>query len=220
MDYQSILFYVFSAILLFAAIRVVTAGNPVHSALYLVLTFFSAAAIWILLKAELLALILVLVYVGAVMVLFLFVVMMTDISAAVAVREGIRKYQAVGMTVGLLIAAQMVAVLVKGFFPSRAVLPKDTGSIGKTAELGRVLYTEYLYPFEIAAVILMVAIVAAVALTLRKRTDARYTLAAKATGVKKEDRLRIVEMPSENRMNDLNALTPLKEEEKKEGGGQ
>ena len=198
MDSLSILFYLFSAILLFAAVRVVTAGNPVHSALYLVLAFFSAAAIWILLKAELLALILVLVYVGAVMVLFLFVVMMIDINVLGVVREGFKKYHAVGLTAGFLIALQMVLVLVRGFWASEPVLPKDTGFIGKTSELGRILYTGYLYPFEIAAVILMVAIVAAVALTLRKREDATYTSAAKASGVKKEDRLRIVEVLSEN----------------------
>jgi len=198
MNYHSILFYTFSLILLFAAVRVVTARNPVHSALYLVLTFFSAAALWILLKAELLALILVLVYVGAVMVLFLFVVMMLDINQAV-IREGIKRHFGVGLIVGLLIAFQMTAVLIKGFWTAEAVLPKDLGTIGKTRELGKVLYTQYLYPFEIAAVILMVAIVAAVALTLRRRTDAIYTSAAKASSVTKEDRLRIVEMKSERK---------------------
>ena len=221
MDYLSVLFYVFSAILLFAAVRVVAAGNPVHSALYLVLSFFSAAALWILLKAELLALILVLVYVGAVMVLFLFVVMMVDINRMGVVREGFRKYHAAGVTVGILIALQMIAVLFRGFFTAEPASPKDADSIGKTAELGKVLYTSYLYPFEIAAVILMVAIVAAVALTLRKRTDAKYTLAAKASGVRKEDRLRIIEMlPESGDTEQGEAGESRVEEEIREGEGQ
>ena len=196
MDFQTVLFYTFSAILVIAALRVVTAGNPVHAALYLVLSFFSAASIWLLLKAEFLALVLILVYVGAVMVLFLFVVMMLDINLAV-LREGFRRNLIVAIPVGVLIVFQMVTVLLRGFWIEEPVLPQASGTIGLTRELGRVLYTGYLYAFEIAAAILMVAIVGAVALTLRRRTDARYTSASKAVSVTKKDRLRLVEMETD-----------------------
>ncbi len=196
MEFQTTLFYLFSAILVFAALRVITARNPVHSALYLVLSFFSAAAIWILLKAEFLALVLMLVYVGAVMVLFLFVVMLLDINLA-SLREGFRRNLAAAVPVGILIALQMAAVLVKGFWVEVPHSPGAADTIGLTRELGRVLYTEYLYAFEIAAAILMVAIVAAVALTLRRRGDATYTSASQALKATKAERLRLVEMPAD-----------------------
>lgn len=196
MAFQTILFYLFSAILVLAALRVVTAGNPVHAALYLVLSFFSAAAIWILLEAEFLALILVLVYVGAVMVLFLFVVMMLDINLAV-IREGIRKNLAVAVLVGAAIVFEMTAVLIKGFWAKEAAAPSGSGELGLTRSLGKVLYTDYLYAFEIAATILMVAMVAAVALTLRRRKGAIYTSAAKAVKADSRERLRLVEMASD-----------------------
>ncbi|MDL2284790.1 NADH-quinone oxidoreductase subunit J [Oxalobacter sp. OttesenSCG-928-P03] len=196
MEFQAILFYVFSAILVFAALRVITARNPVHSALYLVLSFFTAAAIWILLKAEFLALVLMLVYVGAVMVLFLFVVMMLDINLAV-LREGFRRNLAAAIPVGILMVFEMAAVLMKGFWVEESFSPAAADRIGLTRELGRELYTGYLYAFEIAAAILMVAIVAAVALTLRRRADVKYTSASAAIRVSKEDRLRIVEMDAD-----------------------
>lgn len=196
MAFQTILFYLFAAILVLAAIRVVTAGNPVHAALYLVLSFFSAAAIWLLLEAEFLALILVLVYVGAVMVLFLFVVMMLDINLAV-IRDGIRKNLAVAVLVGLAIVGEMTLVLVKGFWTKEAAASAGSGAVGLTRSLGKVLYTDYLYAFEVAAAILMVAMVAAVALTLRRRKGAIYTSAAKAVRVDSKDRLRLVEMEAD-----------------------
>ena len=196
MDIQAVLFYLFSAILVLAALRVITAGNPVHSALYLVLSFFSAASIWILLKAEFLALVLILVYVGAVMVLFLFVVMMLDINLAV-LREGLRRNLVAAIPVGILIVFEMVTVLIRGFWVEEPVSPQISNTIGLTRELGKVLYTGYLYAFEIAAAILMVAIVGAVALTLRRRTDARYTSASQAVSVTKKDRLRLVEMDAD-----------------------
>lgn len=196
MEFQAILFYAFSAILVLAALRVITARNPVHSALYLVLSFFSAAAIWILLKAEFLALVLMLVYVGAVMVLFLFVVMMLDINLAV-LREGFKKNLMVAVPVGILMVFEMVAVLMRGFWVEEPFSPGAADTIGLTRELGRVLYTDYLYAFEIAGAILMVAIVAAVALTLRRRGDARYTSASEALKATKSSRLRLVEMEAD-----------------------
>ncbi|MCM1128918.1 MAG: NADH-quinone oxidoreductase subunit J [Alistipes senegalensis] len=196
MAFQTILFYLFAAILVLAALRVVTAGNPVHAALYLVLSFFSAAAIWILLEAEFLALILVLVYVGAVMVLFLFVVMMLDIDLAV-IREGLRQNRAVAVLVGLAMVFEMAAVLVKGFWEKGTAMPLASGTAGLTRSLGKVLYTDYLYAFEIAAAILMVAMVAAVALTLRRRKGAIYTSAARAVAADSRKRLRLVEMEAD-----------------------
>ena len=197
MDIKPILFYTFSAILIAAALRVVTARNPVHSALYLVLSFFSAASIWILLKAEFLAIVLVLVYVGAVMVLFLFVVMMLDIDL-VRIREGFVKNLWVAIPVGLLIVFEMAAVLMRGFLSIDSQAPAASASIGLTKELGKVLYTQYIYAFEIAAAILIVAIVAAIALTLRRRKDVNYSDPAKAIKVRRGDRIRIVKMKAES----------------------
>jgi NADH-quinone oxidoreductase subunit J len=197
MEFKTALFYAFSAILIIAALRVITDRNPVHSALYLVLTFFSAASIWLLLKAEFLAIVLVLVYVGAVMVLFLFVVMMLDINIE-KMREGFWKSLWVAIPVGLLIVFEMSAVLMRGFWAIDAQVPASSANIGNTKELGKVIYTQYVYPFEIAAVILLVAIIAAVALTLRKRKDTKYFAPGDAVKVKAADRLRIVKMKSES----------------------
>ncbi|MFI4939862.1 MAG: NADH-quinone oxidoreductase subunit J [Burkholderiales bacterium] len=209
MEFKTALFYAFSAILIIAALRVVTDRNPVHSALYLVLTFFSAASIWLLLKAEFLAIVLVLVYVGAVMVLFLFVVMMLDINIE-KMREGFWKSLWVAIPVGLLIVFEMSAVLMRGFWAIDAQVPAVSSNIGNTKELGKVIYTQYVYPFEIAAVILLVAIIAAVALTLRKRKDSKYFAPSDAVKVKSADRLRIVKMKSESaRANaDLSSVAP------------
>ena len=195
MDAKTGLFYLFAAVLLFAAFRVITARNPVYAALYLVLAFFQASAIWLLLRAEFLAISLVLVYVGAVMVLFLFVVMMLDINVE-GLREGFWKHFPLAAGVGALIALEMAAVLMGGFRLSAPKTPMATGpDTSNTLELGKLLYTQYLYPLEIAAVILLVAIIAAIALTLRTRKDSKYVNPADQVRVKARDRVRIVQMP-------------------------
>lgn len=198
MDAKTGLFYVFAAVLLFAAFRVITARNPVHAALFLVLAFFQASAIWLLLKAEFLAITLVLVYVGAVMVLFLFVVMMLDINLD-SVRKGFWKHFPLAGTVGAVIALEMSYVLMGGFREP----PKLAGAAGpigaqlsNTKELGKVLYSEYVYPLEIAAVILLVAIIAAIALTLRERKDSKAINPSDQVRVKAGDRVRLVKMKS------------------------
>lgn len=197
MEFKTALFYVFSAILVFAATRVITARNPIHAALFLVLSFFSAAAVWLLLKAEFLAIVLVLVYVGAVMVLFLFVVMMVDINIG-KLREGFWGYFPLAATIGVVIVLQMSAVLLQGFWATEAQVPVESAYIGNTKELGKLIYTEYIYAFELAAVVLLVAIVAAVALTLRRRKDSKYFNPGDAVKVKRSDRIRIVSMKAES----------------------
>jgi len=200
MAFQAFVFYFFSAILVFAALRVITARNPVHAALFLVLAFFTSSAIWMQLQAEFLAIALVLVYVGAVMVLFLFVVMMLDINLA-RLREGFWNYLPLGGLVALLLVAEMVLVLggrYAGFADAPAPPPLPAG-YSNTKELGRLVYTEYVYPFEIAAVILLVAIVAAIALTLRRRKQSKYINPAQQISVRREDRVRIVSMPATKR---------------------
>lgn len=196
MEFKTALFYAFSAILLFAATRVITDRNPVHAALFLVLSFFSAAAIWLLLKAEFLAIVLVLVYVGAVMVLFLFVVMMLDISLD-KMREGFWGYFPLAATIGVVIVLEMAAVLFHGF-QRDAQPPANAANIGDTKELGKLIYTEYVYAFEIAAVVLLVAIIAAVALTMRRRKDTKYFNPTDAVKVKRNDRVRIVNMKADS----------------------
>jgi NADH-quinone oxidoreductase subunit J len=200
MNIEAILFYFFAAILLLAALRVITARNPVHAALYLVLAFFTAAAIWMLLRAEFLAIVLVLVYVGAVMVLFLFVVMMLDINLD-RLREGFWSYLPLGATVGVLMVVEMVLVLGGKYFGAGHLPnPADPGAgYSNTKELGRILYTDYVYPFELAAVILLVAIVAAIALTLRRRKDTKRQDPAQQIAVRRADRVRLVSMPSEKK---------------------
>jgi len=198
MDIRTGFFYLFAALLLFAAFRVITARNPVYAALYLVLAFFQAAAVWILLKAEFLAISLVLVYVGAVMVLFLFVVMMLDINVD-SFRAGFWKHFPLAASVGVLIALEMAAVLMGGFrmgeeprslpVPAPGAIP-----LSNTKELGKLLYSQYLYPLEVAAVILLVAIVAAIALTLRKRKDTKQTNPSQQVRVRASDRLRMVKL--------------------------
>jgi NADH-quinone oxidoreductase subunit J len=193
MEFKNIMFYVFSAIMLIAATRVITARNPVHAALFLVLAFFNAAGIWLLLKAEFLAIVLVLVYVGAVMVLFLFVVMMLDINID-KMREGFWSYLPIATAIGVVIVLEMSAVLWRGFHTAEGHSEILGGNIGGTKELGLLIYTKYIYGFEIAAAILLVAIIAAVALTLRKRKDTKAFNAGDAVKVKRNDRLRIVKM--------------------------
>jgi NADH-quinone oxidoreductase subunit J len=194
MNFTSILFYVFAAILVLASLRVITARNPVHAALYLVLAFFQAAGIWMLLKAEFLSIVLVLVYVGAVMVLFLFVVMMIDIDLD-KLRAGFWNYLPLASIVGGVIVLEMAAVIWRAF-PSTGstAVPEAANTIGQTKALGLLIYTDYILAFEIAAVILLVAIVAAVALTLRKRKDTKHFDPADAVRVKRNDRLKIVKM--------------------------
>jgi NADH-quinone oxidoreductase subunit J len=194
--FETVVFYVFAAILLLAALRTITARNPVHCALYLVLAFFTAAAIWLLLRAEFLAITLVVVYVGAVMVLFLFVVMMLDINVE-RLREGFWKNLPLAVVVGGVMAFEMVAVLAQrtiGANPRTRPVPLDYSN---TKELGRVLYTQYAYAFEIAAVILLVAIVAAIALTLRRRKDSKAQDVAQQLAARPRERVRLVRMPAE-----------------------
>lgn len=207
MDYQTGFFYFFSAVLLFAALRVVTARNPVHAVLYLMLAFSQAAAIWLILKAEFLGLTLVLVYLGAVMVLFLFVVMMLDINTD-ALREGFWKHLPMAGFVGALIALEMALVLMRGFrVEAPQVLPK-TVEVGNTKLLGIEIYTDYLYPLQLAAVLLLVAIIAAIALTLRRRKDTRAQDPSQQVLAKKADRLRVVKMDP---VVDLPAAAPAAE---------
>ncbi|MEO8057177.1 MAG: NADH-quinone oxidoreductase subunit J [Burkholderiales bacterium] len=197
MDMNTALFYVFSVVLLFAAFRVITARSPVYAALFLVLAFFNAACVWMLLQAEFLAIALVLVYVGAVMVLFLFVVMMLDVGSE-ALREGFWKHFPVAALVGVVIALEMAAVLLPGFSltdaPAASALALKAGN---TKLLGIEVYTQYLYPLQIAAVLLLVAIIAAIALTLRQRKDSKYQNPSDQVRVRAADRVRIVQMKPE-----------------------
>jgi len=198
MSFFEIVFYAFSTLMVVSALGVVSARNPVHSALFLVLTFFATSAIWLLLEAEFLAITLVLVYVGAVMVLFLFVVMMLDINIA-QMRAGFMRYTPFGVAIAMLLIAQMVMVVGPENFGLDAfeVPAKHAADYSNTKELGRILYTDYVYAFELASVILLVAIVAAISLTMRRRPNTRYQKPGKQIQVLKEDRLRIVKMKSE-----------------------
>ena len=196
MDFQTAVFFFLSAILIFAALRVITARNPVYAALHLMLAFFTTGGLWLMLQAEFLAIALIVVYVGAVMVLFLFVVMMLDINID-RLREGFWSNLPLGLLVAAVLVVEMVLVLTGDFFrqaPAPVPLPADASN---TADIGRVLYTVYAYPFEIAAMVLLVAMVAAVSLTLRKRKDARYLDPAEQVKVKAADRLRVISMPAE-----------------------
>jgi NADH-quinone oxidoreductase subunit J len=195
LHFLDLVFYGLAAVLLFAALRVITARNPVHAALNLVLAFFTAAGIWLILEAEFLAIALVLVYVGAVMVLFLFVVMMLDINLD-KLREGFWNALPIALPVGGLMALEMVMILgVRNFGVDKVQAPAaHLANYSNTAELGRVLYSDYLLPFELASVVLLVAIVAAIALTLRDRKESKSMDPAKQVLVKKQDRLRIIKM--------------------------
>ncbi len=198
MTFLDFAFYAFSTVLVFAAFMVVTIRNPVRAALFLVLAFFSAACLWMTLEAEFLAIVLVLVYVGAVMVLFLFVVMMLDINL-VQMREGFGKYLPVGSLVALLLVVEMIIVLNAAVFNADS-MPRPAGKpadYSNTQALGEVLYTQFIYPFEIAAIILLVAIVSAITLTLRRRPETRYQKPARQVQVSKADRLRVISMKPE-----------------------
>ncbi len=196
--FTDIVFYVLAAILLFASIRVITTRNPVYAALHLVLAFFTSAGLWLLLEAEFLAIALVLVYVGAVMVLFLFVVMMLDINLD-KLREGFWNALPIALPVGGLMALEMALIVgVKNFGPDAVAAPAPKpADYSNTAELGRVLYTDYLLTFELASVVLLVAIVAAIALTLRDRRESKSMDPAKQVVVKRSDRVRMVKMAAE-----------------------
>jgi NADH-quinone oxidoreductase subunit J len=197
MDITTALFYVFSAVLLGASFRVITARSTVHAALFLILAFFTAACIWMLLRAEFLAIALVLVYIGAVMVLFLFVVMMLDINSdnTPGLRDGFWKHLPLALLIGAFIALEMAAILMGGFRLADAPeLSAAAMELGNTKLLGIAIYTQYLYPLQIAAVLLLVAIIAAIALTLRQRKDSRSQNASEQVKVKKADRLRILKM--------------------------
>jgi NADH-quinone oxidoreductase subunit J len=198
MTLQGLLFYVFAAIIVFAALRVVTARNPVHSALWLVLAFFTAAAHWLMLGAEFLAIVLVLVYVGAVMVLFLFVIMMLDVNFE-HLRKGFRSYLPVGATVGILVLIEMALVVLGGYLKPVAAPASVPATAENTKALGLLLYTDYVYPFEIAAVILLVAIIAAIALTHRTRKATKHQDPGEQVRVRARDRLRVLSIPSEKR---------------------
>lgn len=197
MDFNQIVFYFFAAMLVFAAFMVITIRNPVKAALFLVLAFFSAAGLWMLLEAEFLAIALVLVYVGAVMVLFLFVVMMLDVNL-VQLREGFGEYLPIGGLVAVLMVIEMAVILSAGFGMGRPVVPHPA-DYSNTRELGRLLYTAYAYPFEIAAVILLAAIVAAIALTLRRRPETKYQNPARQVRVQRSERVRLVKMSAEKK---------------------
>ena len=197
MEFKTILFYVFAAVMLFAALRVITARNPVHAVLFLVLVFFNAAGLWMLLQAEFLSVVLIMVYVGAVMVLFLFVVMMLDINIE-RVRLGFWRDLPVGAMIGILLAAEMAVVLTGRYFGLENMPAQSfPANYSNTKELARPLFTDYFFPFELASVILLVALIAAVTLTLRRRTDTKGMHPDDQIAIKRKDRVRIVRMASE-----------------------
>ncbi|MFA7268374.1 MAG: NADH-quinone oxidoreductase subunit J [Sterolibacterium sp.] len=198
MDFKTATFYFLATILVLSSLRVITARNPVHAVLFLVLAFFTASGLWLLLQAEFLAISLVMVYVGAVMVLFLFVVMMLDINIA-RLRQGFWSYLPLGAAIGLLMLAEMVVVLGGRYFWPEAMPGPAAPPAGysNTKELGRLLFTDYVYPFELASVVLLVAIIAAVMLTKRHRKDKIHQHPSEQIAVQRNDRLRIVKMPAE-----------------------
>ena len=199
MDFKTATFYFLATILVLASVRVITARNPVHAVLFLVLAFFTASGLWLLLQAEFLAISLVMVYVGAVMVLFLFVVMMLDVNL-VQLREGFWRWFPFGAALAAVMVGEMIWVLGSPqTAETGAAVAKHAADYSNTKELGRLIYTDYVYPFELAAVLLLIAIVAAIALTLRRRKDSKSQDVAKQVAVRREDRIRIVQMPSERK---------------------
>ena len=197
MTFSTLIFYFFASVLVVSGLCVITMRNAVYAALFLILAFFTAAALWLLLFAEFLAITLVLVYVGAVMVLFLFVIMMLDINFA-KLREGFWRYLPLAALVALVMAAEMVTLLIsKSFGLAVVARAAPAPGVSNVKELGRVLYTDYVLPFELAAVILLIAIVAAIALTLRSRKESKYQNVSEQVRVKSTDRLKIIKMPSE-----------------------
>lgn len=196
MEFKTFVFYFLSAILVFAGLRVITARNPVHAALYLVLAFFTASGVWMLLQAEFLAIALVLVYVGAVMVLFLFVVMMLDINLD-RLREGFWSYLPLGAIIGLLMVAEMGLVLGGNYLGlMESSVRQATSEDSNVQAIGRLMFTEYVYPFELASVILLVGIIAAVALTQRAKRTNKSVSPSQQVFVKARDRVRVLQMPA------------------------
>ena len=194
---ETLVFYFFAAVTVLAAVRVITVRNPVHAALFLVLAFCSMAGIWLLLEAEFLAMTLILVYVGAVMVLFLFVVMMLDIDL-VQLREGFWRWFPFGLLLGAIMVGEMIWVLGSRLTSeSGRTVVRHAADYSNTKALGMLLYTDYVYPFELAAVLLLIAMVAAIALTLRRRKGTKSQVVSWQVGVKREDRVRVVSVPAE-----------------------
>ncbi|MBT9461070.1 MAG: NADH-quinone oxidoreductase subunit J [Rugosibacter sp.] len=213
MEFTSFLFYLFAAVMLFSALRVITASNPVHAVLFLVLAFFNAAGLWLLLQAEFLAVALIMVYVGAVMVLFLFVVMMLDINIE-RIRQGFWRHLPLGATVGGIMVIEMTTVLTGMYFdldnfPAQLADAAATAEGSNTKALARILFTDYVYPFELASVILLVAIIAAVMLTLRERKDTKGMRPADQIAIKRSDRVRLVKMASVTESNASNLTDTL-----------
>ncbi len=199
MGFEQVVFYLFATVLIAAAISVVTVRNPVYAALFLILAFFSTSATWIMMEAEFLGVVLILVYVGAVMVLFLFVIMMLDINLDV-IREGFMRYLPVGILVAVAIAAEMILILTSDKLDKPIPQPAPA-DYDNTKALGEVLYTQYVYPFEIAAVILLVAMIAAIVLTHRKRSRSKSQNPSLQVRVTKgNDRVRLVKMKSEGKV--------------------
>jgi NADH-quinone oxidoreductase subunit J len=196
MNFETLVFYLFATLTVFAGVRVITARNPVHAALFLVLAFCSMAGIWMLLEAEFLAITLVLVYVGAVMVLFLFVVMMLDVDL-VQLREGFWRWFPFGVLLAAVMVGEMLWVLADRRTAETSGAVQHAANYSNVKELGRLVYTDYVYPFELAAVLLLVAIVAAIALTLRRRKDSKSQNVAQQVAVRREDRIRVMQMPAE-----------------------
>lgn len=192
----AILFYLFAAILVLAALRVITTRSPVTAAMHLVLAFFTAAMIWMLLKAEFLSILLVLVYVGAVMVLFLFVVMMLDIDTS-KMREGFKSYLPVGLTVGAIMVVEMSFVLARAYWAPEAGPAPVAADFNNTRAIGIAMYTDYVFAVEVAAVLLLVGMVSAISLTLRRRSDVKVTRSSDQIRVRAKDRVRIVKMTSQ-----------------------
>jgi NADH-quinone oxidoreductase subunit J len=196
-DSLNLLFYTFASVLVISGLKVISTKNPVHAALFLVLAFFNAAGIWMLLQAEFLSIALILVYVGAVMVLFLFVVMMLDLDLA-HLRSQFKQFLPLASIVGIVIVVEMTVVLVRGFIGTKLPMPLQTpAGESNTMSLGKLIYGDYVFAFEIAGIILLVAIVAAVALTLRRRKDHKSQDIAAQIRTKKEDRIRIISMPAD-----------------------
>ncbi len=196
MDFQTIVFFCLSAILVFAALRVITARNPVHAVLHLILAFFTCGGIWTLLQAEFLAIAIILVYVGAVMVLFLFVVMMLDINID-RIRQGFWRYLPLGAFIGLLLALEMVMVLGSRYFYIPASEAVEAAGISNVKSIGAQMFTDYVFPFELASIVLLVGMIAAVVLTQRKIKKTKYTNPSVQIAVKAKDRVRLVQMPVE-----------------------
>ena len=196
MDFQTFVFYFLSAILIAASLRVITARNPVHAALHLILAFFTCGGIWSLLQAEFLAIAIILVYVGAVMVLFLFVVMMLDINID-RVREGFWNYLPLGALLGILMVIEMGMVLGSKYLQVPATDVMTTGGVSNTKSIGALMFSDYVYPFELASIVLLVGMIAAIVLTYRGPKKTKYTNPNQQVFVKAKDRVRVLQMPVE-----------------------